>query len=240
MSDDAVLVLEIGNERAHFEHAFPRLEVAWLETSAGDDQVLLVERARLRPERLNASQRRRTASARRVRPAKIAHARSQPGLAAPRRQARARRRQRHPQPGRKGRPGRPQRRRQVLAVRAAQRHACTPTAATSTIPPHWRIGAGRAGHARDRRRARPTSCSQGDTAPAEARRPSWSRAEASDDGHAHGARPPWRCSDAGGFDAPAARAGAAPRPGLQGRPSSTRRSTASRAAGACACSWRAR
>ena len=27
MSDDAVLVLEIGNERAHFEHAFPRLEV---------------------------------------------------------------------------------------------------------------------------------------------------------------------------------------------------------------------
>jgi ribosomal protein L3 glutamine methyltransferase len=44
MSADAVLVLEIGNERAHFEHAFRRLEVAWLETSAGDDQVLLVTR----------------------------------------------------------------------------------------------------------------------------------------------------------------------------------------------------
>jgi ribosomal protein L3 glutamine methyltransferase len=44
MSVDAVLVLEIGNERAHFEHAFRRLEVAWLETSAGDDQVLLVTR----------------------------------------------------------------------------------------------------------------------------------------------------------------------------------------------------
>jgi ribosomal protein L3 glutamine methyltransferase len=44
MSSDAVLVLEIGNERAHFEHAFRRLEVAWLETSAGDDQVLLVTR----------------------------------------------------------------------------------------------------------------------------------------------------------------------------------------------------
>ncbi len=44
MNDDAVLVLEIGNERAHFEHAFRRLEVAWLETSAGDDQVLLVTR----------------------------------------------------------------------------------------------------------------------------------------------------------------------------------------------------
>ena len=35
-------MLEIGNERAHFEAAFPRLEVVWLETSAGEDQVLLV------------------------------------------------------------------------------------------------------------------------------------------------------------------------------------------------------
>ena len=47
MSVDAVLVLEIGNERGHFEHAFRRLEVAWLETSAGDDQVLLVSREAL-------------------------------------------------------------------------------------------------------------------------------------------------------------------------------------------------
>jgi ribosomal protein L3 glutamine methyltransferase len=44
---DAVLVLEIGHERAHFEHAFRRLEVAWLETSAGDDHVLLVSRETL-------------------------------------------------------------------------------------------------------------------------------------------------------------------------------------------------
>jgi len=44
MTPEAVLVLEIGNERAHFEHAFRRLEVAWLETSAGADQVLLVPR----------------------------------------------------------------------------------------------------------------------------------------------------------------------------------------------------
>ncbi|TMH29513.1 MAG: 50S ribosomal protein L3 N(5)-glutamine methyltransferase [Betaproteobacteria bacterium] len=44
MSNDAVLVLEIGHERAHFEHAFRRLEVAWLETSAGEDEVLLVTR----------------------------------------------------------------------------------------------------------------------------------------------------------------------------------------------------
>jgi ribosomal protein L3 glutamine methyltransferase len=44
MSEHAVLVLEIGNERAHFEAAFPRLEAVWLETSAGGDQVLLLTR----------------------------------------------------------------------------------------------------------------------------------------------------------------------------------------------------
>jgi ribosomal protein L3 glutamine methyltransferase len=44
MSPEAVLVLEIGNERAHFESAFPTLEVVWLETSAGEDQVLLATR----------------------------------------------------------------------------------------------------------------------------------------------------------------------------------------------------
>jgi ribosomal protein L3 glutamine methyltransferase len=48
LTDDAVLVLEIGHERAHFEAAFPRLEVAWLPTSAGDDQVLLVTSLALR------------------------------------------------------------------------------------------------------------------------------------------------------------------------------------------------
>ena len=48
LSDVGVLLLEIGNERAHFEHAFRKLEVAWLETSAGDDQVLLVTRDALK------------------------------------------------------------------------------------------------------------------------------------------------------------------------------------------------
>jgi len=47
MSPEAILVLEIGHERAHFEAAFPRLEVVWLETSAGEDQVLLVTRQAL-------------------------------------------------------------------------------------------------------------------------------------------------------------------------------------------------
>ena len=44
MSEHAVLVLEIGNEREHFEAAFPDLEVAWLDTSQGEDQVLLITR----------------------------------------------------------------------------------------------------------------------------------------------------------------------------------------------------
>lgn len=44
-----VLVLEVGNERANFERAFPRLEAVWLETSAGPDQVLLLTRDALAP-----------------------------------------------------------------------------------------------------------------------------------------------------------------------------------------------
>jgi len=47
MNERAVLVLEIGNERNYFEAAFPQLEVVWLDTSAGDDQVLLVTREAL-------------------------------------------------------------------------------------------------------------------------------------------------------------------------------------------------
>ena len=47
MSEDAVIILEIGNERAHFEAAFPQLPVFWLYTSAGEDQVLLVTRQAL-------------------------------------------------------------------------------------------------------------------------------------------------------------------------------------------------
>ena len=47
LSGTGVLVLEIGNERDHFEAAFPDLEVAWLDTSAGEDQVLLVTREAL-------------------------------------------------------------------------------------------------------------------------------------------------------------------------------------------------
>ena len=44
MGPDAVLVLEIGNERDNFERAFPDLAVTWLETTSGADQLLLLTR----------------------------------------------------------------------------------------------------------------------------------------------------------------------------------------------------
>ncbi len=47
LSDIGVLVLEVGHERAAFEAAFERLECAWLETSGGDDRVVLIERGAL-------------------------------------------------------------------------------------------------------------------------------------------------------------------------------------------------
>lgn len=47
MSENAVLVLEIGHEKRHFNQAFPELEPLWLDTSAGDEQVLLLTREQL-------------------------------------------------------------------------------------------------------------------------------------------------------------------------------------------------
>ena len=47
MSENAVLVLEIGNERENFELAFPSLKPLWFETSGGPDQVLLLTRQQL-------------------------------------------------------------------------------------------------------------------------------------------------------------------------------------------------
>ncbi len=44
LREQAILVLEIGHERDHFEAAFPHHRVVWLSTSAGDDQVLLLTR----------------------------------------------------------------------------------------------------------------------------------------------------------------------------------------------------
>jgi ribosomal protein L3 glutamine methyltransferase len=47
MTERAALVLEVGNERAHFDAAFPGLDSVWLPTSAGEDQVLLFTREAL-------------------------------------------------------------------------------------------------------------------------------------------------------------------------------------------------
>ena len=47
MSENAVLVLEIGNERENFERAFPSLKPLWFETSGGPDHVLLLTRQQL-------------------------------------------------------------------------------------------------------------------------------------------------------------------------------------------------
>jgi len=42
LTPQGVLIVEIGNERAHAEAAFPELELTWVSTSAGDDMVFLV------------------------------------------------------------------------------------------------------------------------------------------------------------------------------------------------------
>ena len=47
LTDDGVLVVEIGNERANVEAAFGGLDLVWLSTSAGDDNVFLVQAADL-------------------------------------------------------------------------------------------------------------------------------------------------------------------------------------------------
>ena len=47
MNPDAVLALEIGNERAHFEAAFPTLAAFWPETTAGEGPVVLLTREAL-------------------------------------------------------------------------------------------------------------------------------------------------------------------------------------------------
>ena len=47
LTDNGVLVVEIGNERHFVEAAFPDLPMTWLATSAGDDMVFLVQAADL-------------------------------------------------------------------------------------------------------------------------------------------------------------------------------------------------
>jgi ribosomal protein L3 glutamine methyltransferase len=47
LTENGVLVIEIGNERAHVEAAFGGLNLVWLSTSVGDDNVFLIQAADL-------------------------------------------------------------------------------------------------------------------------------------------------------------------------------------------------
>lgn len=47
LTDDGALVVEIGNERANVEAAFGGLDIMWLPTSAGNDNVFLIQAADL-------------------------------------------------------------------------------------------------------------------------------------------------------------------------------------------------
>lgn len=47
LSDEGLLVIEIGHERAFFEAAFPELEPIWLDTAEASGQILLLSRGQL-------------------------------------------------------------------------------------------------------------------------------------------------------------------------------------------------
>ena len=48
LTDDGLLIVEIGNEAEHAIAAFPELELTWLTTSGGDDRVFLVTAQQLK------------------------------------------------------------------------------------------------------------------------------------------------------------------------------------------------
>ena len=43
LSERGAILIEIGNEYEHFKKAFPQIPVIWMEVSAGDKQVLLIQ-----------------------------------------------------------------------------------------------------------------------------------------------------------------------------------------------------
>lgn len=48
LSERGALLIEIGNEYENFKNAFPQIPVIWMEVSAGDEQVLLIQAEDLR------------------------------------------------------------------------------------------------------------------------------------------------------------------------------------------------
>jgi ribosomal protein L3 glutamine methyltransferase len=49
LTDDGILILEIGHEATHFEAAFPELEPLWLDTAATERQIMLLRADQLQP-----------------------------------------------------------------------------------------------------------------------------------------------------------------------------------------------
>lgn len=47
LTDEGLLLIEIGHERTHFEAAFPHLDPVWLDTAGASDQILLLTREQL-------------------------------------------------------------------------------------------------------------------------------------------------------------------------------------------------
>jgi ribosomal protein L3 glutamine methyltransferase len=47
LTDDGILIVEIGHNRAELEQAYPELPFTWLETSAGDEFVFLLQKDQL-------------------------------------------------------------------------------------------------------------------------------------------------------------------------------------------------
>lgn len=47
LTDEGVLIVEIGHNREALERAFPQIPFTWLETSAGDELVFLLKRDQL-------------------------------------------------------------------------------------------------------------------------------------------------------------------------------------------------
>lgn len=48
LSERGAILIEIGNEYEHFKNAFPQIPVVWMEVSAGEEQVLLIQAEDLR------------------------------------------------------------------------------------------------------------------------------------------------------------------------------------------------
>jgi ribosomal protein L3 glutamine methyltransferase len=48
LSERGAILIEIGNEYEYFKKAFPQIPVIWMEVSAGDEQVLLIQAEDLR------------------------------------------------------------------------------------------------------------------------------------------------------------------------------------------------